>query len=177
MNPFELFITSFYSRLGVLRSRPARLALAPGWTLLVTVLLVQSSSQPLVGPPAPPGPPDLRREIELTMGHIAAFLPLVTLWWWALLPFLPSPRAIFVAAGFALVFGVLTELAQTAVADRQASLYDLAINWSVTIFMASFLSVRGRSPSRYRVRLPSSKMPVGWQPSPATRANPSSSRK
>jgi VanZ family protein len=124
-----------------------RLLLAAGWTLLVTVMLVQSSSQPIVGAPAPPGKPDLWREIELTSGHVVVFALLVLLWWWALSAKLPPPRALFVAVGFALIFGTITELAQTALSDRQASFFDMAVNWTVTIMTATFLS------ERWRVRL------------------------
>jgi hypothetical protein len=82
-----------------------RRGLALCFTVLTTVLLVQSSSHPIVGPPAPPGAPDLKREIVLTIGHIVAFASLVVLWWSALLPDLPSRRALFVAVGFALIYG------------------------------------------------------------------------
>lgn len=107
-----------------------RLAVALGFTLLTTIILVQSSSQPMMGPPAPPGKPTLEREILLTLAHIAAFMLLVTLWYYALLPVLPFQRALFVAVAFTLIYGVLTELAQSFVPDRQVSLFDIAVNWS-----------------------------------------------
>lgn len=122
-----------------------RRALALGFTLLTTVMLVQSSGQPIVGPPAPPGAPDLKREIELTIGHIVVFTSLVVLWWWAFLPDLPSRRALFVAVGFALIYGVITELAQTAVPDREVSLYDMAVNWCSTAIAAFLIVQRRRS--------------------------------
>jgi VanZ family protein len=113
-----------------------RRGLALSFTLLATIVLVQSSSHPVVGPPAPPGDPDLKREIELTIGHIATFSTLVSLWWWALLPDFPSRRALFVAVGFALIYGVITELAQTFVPDREVSFYDIAVNWVTTVLAA-----------------------------------------
>jgi VanZ family protein len=154
---------TLYDHLGFLKSTPARGFFALAYTLLVTVLLVQSSSQPLVGPPAPPGPPNLVREIELTLGHVVAFSGLVVLWWWALVALLPTPRALFVAAAFALIFGLLTEVAQSLVADRQASLFDLAVNWTVTVFVSAYIleKWRGGRPNVYRTSEPSSKMPVG----------------
>lgn len=121
-----------------------RHALALGFTLFTTVLLVQSSSKPMVGPPAPPGAPDLKREIELTIGHIVAFGTLVSLWWWALLPDFPSKRALFVAVGFALIYGVITEIAQSAVPDREVSLFDVAVNWSTTALTAYWIVRRQR---------------------------------
>jgi VanZ family protein len=128
-----------YTRLGVFKSPAARWVLAAAYTLLVTVLLVQSSSQPIVGPPAPPGTPDLKREIELTLAHIVVFSALVVVWWWALLTVLPTHRAIFVTLSFVLVFGVVTELAQAVVPDRQPSLFDMAVNWTVAIAAGVFL--------------------------------------
>ena len=71
---------------------------------------------------------------------------LVMLWWWALSTSLAEPRALFVAVGFALIFGVMTEVAQSAVPDREVSLFDLAVNWSVTIIAAVLISSRWRKP-------------------------------
>ncbi len=146
MNRLTEFAAGVYNRLGPLKSQPFRLGLAFAWTMLVTVLLVQSSGHPVIGPPAPPGAPSLTRELELTCGHIVTFFGLVALWWWALAASLTEPRALFVAVGFALIFGVLTEVAQSAVPDRAVSLFDLAVNWSVTIITAVVISSRWRKP-------------------------------
>ncbi|MFO7320758.1 MAG: hypothetical protein DIU68_003435 [Chloroflexota bacterium] len=132
------------SPLALLTSLPIRWSVALAYTVFVTILLVQSSTQPLVGPPAPPGPPDLQRELLLTLGHVVTFSLLVIIWWWAGKALLPAPRALFVAVGFALVFGLITELAQTAMVDRQASLFDLAVNWTTTIATATLISERWR---------------------------------
>lgn len=159
-----MILTNVYARLGILKSTPVRWSLALSYTLLVTVMLVQSSGQPIVGPPAPPGPPSLLREIELTLGHVAAFSGLVVLWWWAMQAILPPPRALFVAVGFAVIFGFLSEIAQTLVSDRQASLFDLAVNWTTTVFTAAFILEKWRDtrrPMHQRRSEPSSKMPVG----------------
>lgn len=162
MARFETKFAALYARLGILKSTPVRWLLALAFTLLVTVLLVQSSSKPLLGSPAPPGAPDLKREIELTLGHVGAFFGLVVLWWWALQAVLPTPRALFVTVSFAIIFGLLTEMAQTLVADRQASLFDLAVNWTVSVFVTSFILERWRlRQPGYRTSEPSSKMPVG----------------
>lgn len=113
-----------------------RAGLALVYTLLMTVALLQSSSRPLIGPPAPPGPPDLGREILLTSGHIVGFALLTLLWWWALRAWQPVMHALFAAAAFALIFGLITELAQNFVPDRSASTFDLATNWLVTLVTA-----------------------------------------
>ena len=146
MKRMTAYMTHVYDRLGLFKSQPFRIALAFGWTILVTIMLVQSSGQPMVGPPAPPGQPSLTRELELTAGHVVTFFVLVVLWWWALSSSLTEPRALFVAVGFALIFGILTEFAQSAVPDRQVSLFDLAVNWSVTIMAAVAISSRWRKP-------------------------------
>ena len=137
-----------YGRLGILDSLILRWILALGFTLLATILLLQPSGNPVIGPAAPPGTPDLWREIQLTVGHVVVFFALVVLWWWTLRMSLPSPRALFVAVGFALLFGLLTEIAQTLVADRQASLFDMAVNWTVTIGTAVAIAERGRKQQR-----------------------------
>jgi VanZ family protein len=106
------------------------------WTALVTLVLVQSSSQPVVGPPAPPGPPALEREIFLTSAHVVAFSILTFLWWWGLLPI--SPRALTHAVIIGLVLGIVTEGAQTFVPDRSASLFDIATN-TLTIVLTAWV--------------------------------------
>lgn len=128
-----------YIRLGWLKSAPVRWALALAYTLFLTLLLIQSSGHPYVGQPAPPGPPDFRREVFLTTGHIIGFSVLTWLWWWTLLPKLPSHRALFASVGFALIFGAMTEFAQIAVPDRSASWFDLLTNWVVTFAAAQVI--------------------------------------
>lgn len=122
-----------------------RYTLAFAFTILCTVVLVQSSSRPIVGPPAPPGAPDLRREIELTMGHVVGFSLLVVLWSWAFVAHLPLKRALFVAVGFALIYGLITEFAQSFVPDRQVSLYDIVVNWTTTAVAAFAVKWRNQA--------------------------------
>lgn len=106
---------------GIFQHPALRLLYALAWTALVTLVLVQSSSQPVVGPAAPPGPPTLEREILLTSGHAVAFSILTFLWWWALYALTP-------AVLISLTVGIATEWAQTLVPDRSASLFDIATN-------------------------------------------------
>lgn len=136
-----------FDHLLMILSRPFfRRVLALGFTLVATVMLVQSSTHPLLGPAAPPEPPDFKREILLTSGHIVVFCVIVLAWWWALLPNLPSGRALFVAVGFALLFGFITELAQSLVPDRQVSAFDLAVNWITASITAVSINRRQSSP-------------------------------
>src|SRR5690349_24055048 len=55
-----------------------------GWMILITITLLQSSGRPVVGPPAPPGPPSDSRELFLTSGHVVAFGVMLILLWWAM---------------------------------------------------------------------------------------------
>ena len=76
--------------------------IALAYTALLTLMLLQSSSNPYIGPAAPPGPPDPVRELLLTIAHIIGFALLVTLWWKA---FAPSSRPLFMAVLIALTLG------------------------------------------------------------------------
>lgn len=118
------FLTTHLRRTAPLLRVLAALAL----TTLTTVVLLQPSTRPLIGPPAPIGAPTLAREIALTAGHIAAFSSLVAVWTWALAARLPLTRAVVIAVAGALVYSPLTEWGQSFVPDRSASLYDLAVN-------------------------------------------------
>lgn len=124
-------LSIYYPRHHLLRQ-----GIALAYTALLLLFLLQSSSQPVVGPAAPPGEPDLGREILLTFGHVLGFSLLVLLWWSAFDLTLPSGRAILLAVIIALVLGLMTELLQTLVPDRGASLFDLAVNWLVTLATA-----------------------------------------
>lgn len=105
-----------------------RLLLALLYTALLSVALLQSSSRPVIGQPAPPGPPDLAREIILTTGHLITFTGLTLIWWWALRLVQPHRRAMTVTIIGVAIFGVLTELAQSRVPDRGSSIEDLMAN-------------------------------------------------
>ena len=109
---------------------------ALGWTALALVTLLQSSSQPVIGPAAPPGPPPLERELLLTLGHVAVFSILTALWWWALTTVLNTQAALVLAVLIALTLGTLTEIGQASMPDRSSSWEDLAVNWLVTLITA-----------------------------------------
>jgi VanZ family protein len=113
------------------------------YTALLTLLLLQSSSQPIVGPAAPPGPPDLGREILLTSGHIVGFALLVLVWWWALSITSNFSRALVLTVVISLTLGIVTELLQNFVPDRSSSLFDLAVNTVVTLVTATIIYKHG----------------------------------
>lgn len=114
-----------------------------GWIALVTVTLLQSSQQPLVGPAAPLSF-DLGWELLLTLAHAAAFGIMIALLWWALHP---ARRALPVALVFCCVYGGVTELLQTAVPDRGASLGDFAVDCLVSGIVALAIYYRASLPT------------------------------
>lgn len=105
-----------------------RLLLALLYTAILSVALLQSSSRPVIGQPAPPGPPDLGREIILTLGHLVTFTGLTLMWWWALRLVQPPRRAMILTIIGVVIFGIMTELAQSYVPDRGSSIEDLMAN-------------------------------------------------
>ena len=123
----------------LVNQRLFRYAIALGWTITLMVALLQSSSQPVVGPAAPPGDPDPLREVMLTAGHIIGFAGLTFVWWWAFVFTLPSRRALIISVLIALTLGTVTEFLQTAIADRNASFYDFAVNWLTTFIVAGLI--------------------------------------
>jgi VanZ family protein len=122
-----------------------RWALTYTWTASSTVLLVQSSNQPILGPPAPPGAPDAGRELMLFLGHIGVFSILVFLFWWSLRLTVSRERSLLMATGFALAFGIVTELVQVYSINRSASVVDLLTNVMVTIVTAGVIATRHSS--------------------------------
>jgi VanZ family protein len=104
----------------------------------LTLLLAQSSQNPVIGPAAPEEF-NLAWEILLVCGHVAGFAGLVTTCWWALLPLSTAPRAVVAALLFALALGFVTETLQSLVPDRSASLFDLIVNWGVSAATAYYL--------------------------------------
>ena len=115
--------------------RLLRIVLAIGYTALLTMILLQSSAHPYIGPSAPPAF-DSRWEMLMTTAHLVSFALLVIFIWSALTTVMSSNRALIVAVIFACSLGLITELLQTLVPDRGASLFDLACDWGVAFAVA-----------------------------------------
>jgi VanZ family protein len=113
------------------------------YTALLTLLLVQSSGHPVVGPAAPPGKASPARELLLTSGHIIGFSLLVVIWWWTLRHAWGERRALLMSLVISFLLGITTEIAQTLVPDRSSSWDDLAVNVLVSL-AAALLIVRWR---------------------------------
>lgn len=134
------------TRLEILHRPFIRIAVALAYTALLTLVLVQSSANPLLGPSAP-REFNLVWEILLTCGHLVGFSLLVILIWSALTTATTSTRALVTAVIFACTLGLITELLQTLVPDRSASLFDLACDWGVAFGVAYLISRLSRKTS------------------------------
>lgn len=114
-----------------------RVVVAIVYSALLTLVLVQSSANPLLGPAAP-REFELWWEILLTLGHLVGFSLLVVVNWSALATVTTSRRALITAVIFACLLGLISELLQSFVPDRSASLFDLACDWGVA-FVTGYL--------------------------------------
>ena len=115
--------------------RLVRIVVALAYTALLTLVLIQSSARPVIGPVAPRDF-NLAWEIFLTCGHLIGFSLLVLLVWSALVTVIPNNRALIAAVIFACSLGLITEFLQTLVPDRSGSFFDLACDWSMAFLVA-----------------------------------------
>lgn len=113
--------------LGTLQSPPARWSLAIGWTLLLTVLLLQPEADPLIDLGLPGGQ-SLWREILFSALHLLAFALTCVLWFWTLRSALPTRTSLFAAATIAVALGISTEALQSLTLDRHSSAIDFLAN-------------------------------------------------
>jgi VanZ family protein len=122
-------------------SRWLRWIVAVVYTAFLTLLLLQSSAHPLVGPVAPRDQ-NLLWEILLIIGHIIGFGLLVLVIWSALMTGASFRWALIVAVIFACALGFVTEALQSLVPDRSVSLFDLLVNWAASASAGRYLARR-----------------------------------
>lgn len=127
--------------LGILQSRPMRWALAIGWTLLLTLLLLQPEADPIIDLGLPGGR-SLLREIFFSALHLLAFALTFTLWFWTLRSALPARASWLAAVLIALALGVATEALQSLTLDRHASVIDLIANFCGVLITARAIWLR-----------------------------------
>ncbi|MDE2852705.1 MAG: VanZ family protein [Chloroflexota bacterium] len=118
---------------------PARWALAIGWTLLLTLLLLQPETNPVIDLGLPRGDSSLQREIFFSALHLLAFALTCLLWFWALTGAFTLRTSLFIAVLIAIALGVLTESLQTLTQDRHASWIDLLANSLGAMAAARFI--------------------------------------
>lgn len=121
--------------------RLLRILVTVAYLALLTVLLEQSSAQPVIGPVAPKAY-DPVWDAMLTGCHIVSFSTLTILIWGALVNPAPSRWALLVAVLFGLAYGYITEVVQILVPDRSPSWSDLLVDWGVTLAAAWFIRTR-----------------------------------
>ncbi len=114
--------------------------MALGWTIWISIILIQPESQPLIDIGVRPAPPTLEREIFFTSLHVIAFATMAALWWWALMERLPHWRALLAAVIIAIGFGIFTESMQAFAPDRYPSFIDLLANISGALGMAYIIN-------------------------------------
>jgi VanZ family protein len=118
--------------------RPLRWLMIIGYTALMTLLLEQSSGQPMIGPAAPKAF-DPVWDALLTGCHFVGFGLLVLLLWSALAVPAHWRWALIMTVLFALMFGLVTEIVQTLVPDRSSSWSDLLVDWGITLAVAYWI--------------------------------------
>ena len=126
----------------VFKVAPLRLALAVGWSLLLSLLLLQAEADPVIDLGIPRGENTLARELAFSSLHLLAFGWTLLCWFWAL-PREWRPRSVLIAAcSITIALGVLTEVLQTYTLDRHASWLDLAANISGAVAAAWLIWTR-----------------------------------
>ncbi len=117
----------------------ARWALAIGWTLLLTLLLLQPEADPVIDLGLPQGDSSLQREIFFSALHLLAFALTCVGWFWALNGAFAARTSLIIAVIIALALGILTESLQTLTLDRHASWIDLLANAAGTLAAARLI--------------------------------------
>ena len=107
---------------------PVRWTLAIGWTLLLTLFLLQPEADPLIDLGLPRGESTLLRELFFSALHLLAFALTCFIWFWTLRGAFNPRISLFAAVLIAIALGIATETLQTLTLDRHASLIDLIAN-------------------------------------------------
>ena len=111
-----------------LERKPIRWTLAPGWSLLLTLFLLQPEADPIIDLGLPKGDSTLWRELFFSGLHMLAFALTCALWFWRLRSYRDPSQGLLAAVIIAIGLGVATEAMQTMTLDRHASLIDLLAN-------------------------------------------------
>lgn len=122
--------------LQVIQNRPLRWVIAIVWTIFLSIILVQSESQPIINTGVQPEPPTLQRELVFLTAHLIAFGVTCTVWFWAWFGHLSLSKSLIFGIGCAIIIGSVTEYLQTYAPDRNPSLIDFLANWVGALFIA-----------------------------------------
>ena len=118
---------------------PLRLALAIGWSLLLSLLLLQAEAHPVIDLGIPPGENTVARELAFGIAHLLAFAWTMLCWFWALPRAWRPMNAVITASAIAIALGIVTEVLQTYTLDRHASWLDLVANIGGSLAAARYV--------------------------------------
>ena len=122
-----------------------RWSMAIIWTILLVILLVQPQDTPLIDTGIPPGSVTFEREFVFTSAHAIAYSVLTVLWIGVAVNYAPLKRGIILVVIFALILGLITELAQSFSPDRYPSITDYIANvMGITLTAHYIWRQRGR---------------------------------
>jgi len=122
--------------ISAIKMRPIRWIIVIGWTILISILLVQPEQNPVINTGVQPGPMSLERELIFTTAHLIGFGITCALWFWAWFGHVSLSRSLFLGIGFAMVIGMVTEYLQGYAPDRNPSLIDFFANCTGALLMA-----------------------------------------
>jgi VanZ family protein len=109
-------------------SSPVRFGVALGYTLFVTIILVQPTRQPVIDLHLAQETPSLMSQLWFGVGHMLLFAAMTLLWAFSFSQRLPLRAALTIAFCIALLMGVGTEIGQLIVSSRDPSIFDLAMD-------------------------------------------------
>jgi len=110
-----------------------------GWTLLLTLFLLQPEAEPLIDLGLPRGPSTIQREFFFSALHLLAFAVTCFIWYGALRCAFNPRNSLFAALLVAIALGLVTEALQSLTLDRHASLIDLIANIGGALIAARFI--------------------------------------
>lgn len=123
----------------VLNLAPARWTLALGWTLLLTLFLLQPEAEPLIDLGLPRGESTLQRELFFSALHLLAFALTCFIWFWTFHFGANLKRSLLAAVIIAFALGIVTEALQSLTLDRHAALIDLIANFTGALVAARLI--------------------------------------
>ena len=112
---------------------------ALGWSLLLTLFLLQPEADPLIDLGLPRGDSTVQRELIFSALHLLAFALTCMMWFWALRGRFNPRNSLFAALLIAIALGIVTEALQSLTLDRHASLIDLSANIAGALIAARII--------------------------------------
>ena len=102
--------------------------LTVSWMVFLTIVLLQSQTQPIINTGIPAAPPSFKRELFFSSMHLIFFGFTACLWVMALSQHLPLRDALIATFVLLVAYGVLTEILQGRSPGRSPQVTDLIAN-------------------------------------------------